>query len=486
MNLHRIARMVLGTIKESFYSTGVERFEDEDTKRFIAGNDALECYYSSIPEDEEVALPCLWSCEVYTADNINNLLEGVKRFKSQFDIKSQYEDSIIKQRESNCVSSWHNLGYFVAKNNQSIDFDLFKGVHFYVYQLTSSITILLCCFELHDDGRNSYYDIINDNYKTYIKIGDNNSREYISPIKQKQYKVIELRKRYIQKCSRFINNNFPGFFSSHHGYHNPCSELLVVSKWDGPGSLQDEAESYINVLGLRSFDLWGSEHVPFYVSLAIEEKGIHYNVFIVNNNALSKEKAQFFCGDNLIEKVAQFFLYEYKDIFYFLSLYCYVHDVSRRMGEIKELTGNIRIDKDNTTLIALTNSFYNFHNSVSLSLGEIENDLQFDFIRIPKMYDMSFPEKYIELKDIFVKKIKRFCKNYRINEKFVSEALNNINLLMHSRASLKLSRSNRYLQIVIALLTAVMLVATLMEIPSINTKITNVVAEGINYIVELF
>ncbi len=264
----------------------------EDLKYYHNVQDPEENAKAQPVKDEEICLRCVWLFEVYPPNYTSYLIEGVKKIGLDISYRERYQKDLvelIKQCRHNRNASWIYLGYLIPVGKKSlhcISTELPEGIsaiNIHLHQHLPSTTVLSYQFILEDNEERILEKPLYKNHKTCIK-KINKMYLFETPIHQKRKEINDLKKELHKKCSSWICENIPGFFSDMKNSFPRCD--FITFKKGKPFNMEatQSQTEYIRILGLSNNNVWVCKENPaLFLKVFPDENNILSNVILTGN-----------------------------------------------------------------------------------------------------------------------------------------------------------------------------------------------------------
>ena len=222
------------------------------------------------PEDERIALRCLWAVEFYSPSHIDGLVGGLRKigWSGERDLfESEDPVSWLSRTRRHGDGGWKTLGFLVSPG---ADKDLTGVVrngplpdgveycHASIAVLTPSLVAVAVCFTFSQEKSTVFEDVLRRDRQPISKKTQRGWEHYLPP-SQKGNDVRQARKELVALAAAWFSDNLPGIFSS--GLMSsdvPTCELLTLRQAEPiPCKTDDDpvAREYLMMLGVY----WGTD-----------------------------------------------------------------------------------------------------------------------------------------------------------------------------------------------------------------------------------
>jgi hypothetical protein len=233
------------------------REKNKIENEFLLEQDEKDNIKYSLPQGEEVLLPCVWIAEAYTPSQINNVFNKAKElgWSEQFtSLNDDFIEVISFWRKGGVRRGWLNLGSI--RRTSSLEFqsreapipDEIEFINLHLVQVTQSITIMVFMFIFNEKCQRLLNECFKTNYKTYISKNKNVKTYHDVP--QQRESDLSVTRAYLKSiCVEWVADTFPGVFANFFNKKYPDIELMVFNKFK-PGYTKTEEANYIRLLGI--------------------------------------------------------------------------------------------------------------------------------------------------------------------------------------------------------------------------------------------
>jgi hypothetical protein len=302
------ARGLLWRLAHRLAPTAVPDFSDAMfDSNWHAERDPEENAKTAPPEDESIALPCVWTSEIYGPSHLPSLIAAVRRLGWEGEehttplIREGIEEWLARARLHPFGGSWLSLGPITRPGTKGFlggprRAPLPPGIDYAfgsIRVLTPGLTNLTMQFFLEPRLRNAFERSLREAAPTRISpFGRGFTIE--SPQLRKRRMIAGQRKEIRRLCTSWFIDQAPGGFASYGGTEAwPTIELLALDKTIPFTATRVDGCSYQSTLGVsHDFDawIWKPEGVLRFSSLASTEGPDGYYAVIGFNVAEALER----------------------------------------------------------------------------------------------------------------------------------------------------------------------------------------------------
>lgn len=248
----------------------LEEAEREALEYHHNGQDLKDNEASKPPLGEVIRVPTIWAIEAYPPTYIENLWKGLENLSVLNSRRSSEVGDFLENIRTRAFGGgWVNLDSIVR--NDKYLFHGVKGplpenvseIRLSLHQLLPSTTILICQFFLEGDTVSSVEAALQAEYTTYT-IQKGTVLSFIDVGIQKGEAVAVARELNYTKCTDWIKEYLPGYFSSDRSSFSPPTCDLITFKLNDPfeAEKQNIWRSYLGILDLDSeFHLWKNDDI---------------------------------------------------------------------------------------------------------------------------------------------------------------------------------------------------------------------------------